>query len=145
MVYLGVACGYVTPLEGIKRYTTVVHRKGCDNVACATDYSFTDALAAASTADATVLVMGLDQSVEAETKDRDGLLLPGRQQELVLKVAAASRGPTVVILMSGGPIDVSFADNDPRISAILWVGYPGQAGGAAIADVLFGTTNPGMI
>ncbi|XP_022138609.1 beta-D-xylosidase 1 [Momordica charantia] len=49
----------------------------------------------------------------------------------------------VLVLMSGGPIDVSFAKNDPRISGILWVGYPGQAGGAAIADVLFGTTNPG--
>jgi hypothetical protein len=46
--------------------------------------------------------------------------------------------------MSGGPIDVSFAKNDPRIGAILWVGYPGQAGGAAIADVLFGTANPGV-
>jgi hypothetical protein len=45
--------------------------------------------------------------------------------------------------MCGGPVDVSFAKNDPRIGAILWVGYPGQAGGAAIADVLFGATNPG--
>ncbi|KAJ4848401.1 hypothetical protein Tsubulata_032769, partial [Turnera subulata] len=42
----------------------------------------------------------------------------------------------------GGPIDVSFAKNNPRIGAIVWAGYPGQAGGAAIADVLFGTTNP---
>lgn len=82
---------------------------------------------------------------EAETNDREGILLPGRQQELVSKVAAAaSGGPVVLILMSGGPIDVYFAKNDPRISAILWVGYPGQAGGAAIADALFGTTNPGM-
>ncbi|XP_038899169.1 probable beta-D-xylosidase 2 [Benincasa hispida] len=141
--YAGVACGYVTPVEGIRKYTMVVHRKGCDDVACTNEDSFSDVVAAASTADATILVMGLDQSVEAETKDRDGLLLPGRQQDLVSKAAAASRGPTVLILMSGGPIDISFAKNDPRISAILWVGYPGQAGGAAIADVLFGTTNPG--
>jgi hypothetical protein len=47
--------------------------------------------------------------------------------------------------MSGGPIDVAFAQNDPRISAILWAGYPGQAGGAAIADILFGTYNPGLL
>lgn len=94
-------------------------------------------------ADATILVIGLDQSIEAEFRDRAGLLLPGHQQDLVTKVAAASKGPTVLVLMSGGPVDVSFAKNDPRVGAILWVGYPGQAGGAAIADVLFGTHNPG--
>ncbi|PON61689.1 Glycoside hydrolase [Parasponia andersonii] len=87
--------------------------------------------------------MGLDQSIEAEFKDRVGLLLPGRQQDLVSKVAAASKGPTVLVLMSGGPIDVSFAKKDRRISSIVWAGYPGQAGGAAIADVLFGKSNPG--
>lgn len=98
---------------------------------------------AARHADATVLVMGLDQSLEAEFKDRTSLLLPGHQQELVSRVAQTSRGPTILVLMSGGPIDVSFAKNDPRIGAIIWAGYPGQAGGTAIADVLFGTTNPG--
>lgn len=88
--------------------------------------------------------MGLDQSIEAETVDRAGLFLPGRQQDLVSKVAAASRGPTILVLMSGGPVDVTFAKNDPRVAAVLWAGYPGQAGGAAIADILFGTTNPGL-
>lgn len=106
---------------------------------------FGDAEGAASQADATVLVMGLDQSIEAETLDRDGLLLPGLQQELVSRVAKASKGPVVLVLMCGGPVDVSFAKNDPKISAILWVGYPGQAGGAALAEVLFGATNPGNI
>ena len=75
--------------------------------------------------------------------DRASLLLPGRQQELVTKVAAASRGPTILVLMCGGPVDVSFAENNPRIGAILWAGYPGEAGGMAIADVVFGTYNPG--
>jgi hypothetical protein len=90
-------------------------------------------------------VIGLDQSIEAEFKDRAGLLLPGRQQELVSKVAAASKGPTILVLMSGGPIDLAFAKNDPCIGAILWSGYPGQAGGAAIADILFGAYNPGLL
>lgn len=89
--------------------------------------------------------MGLDQSIEAEALDRAGLLLPGRQQELVSKVSMASKGPTILVLMSGGPIDVAFAKNDPRIAAIIWAGYPGQAGGTAIADILFGTSNPGLI
>ncbi|MBA0563050.1 hypothetical protein Golob_008056 [Gossypium lobatum] len=141
--YAGVACGYTSPLQGIGNYVKTIHQLGCANVACRDDKLFSAAIDAARQADATVLVMGLDQSIEAEFRDRTGLLLPGRQQELVSKVAKASKGPTVLVLMSGGPIDVSFAKNDPRIGAILWAGYPGQAGGAAIADVLYGTTNPG--
>ena len=114
-------------------------------MACKGKKLFNRAVEAARQADATVLLMGLDQSIEAEFKDRTGLLLPGRQQELVSEVAAASKGPVVLVLMSGGPIDVSFAENDKRIGGILWAGYPGQAGGAAIADVLFGKTNPGKV
>ncbi|XP_022760646.1 beta-D-xylosidase 1-like [Durio zibethinus] len=141
--YAGVACDYTSPLQGISRYARTIHQAGCSDVACKTKNLFGAAEAAARKADATVLVMGLDQSIEAEFRDRAGLLFPGHQQELVSRVARASKGPTMLVLMSGGPIDVSFAKNDPRISAILWAGYPGQAGGAAIADVLFGTTNPG--
>ena len=63
------------------------------DVAHADDKQFGAAINAASQADATVLVMGLDQSIEAETVDRAGLLLPGRQQDLVSKVAATSKGP----------------------------------------------------
>lgn len=143
--YAGVPCGYTTPLQGIGRYARVIRQDGCIGVACNDNRNFGAAESAARQADATVLVMGLDQSIEAESRDRVGLLLPGHQQELVSRVARASKGPTVLVLMSGGPIDVSFAKNDPRISAILWAGYPGQAGGAAIADVLFGTTNPGNL
>ncbi|XP_057439231.1 probable beta-D-xylosidase 2 [Lotus japonicus] len=141
--YAGIACGYTSPLQGIGRYAKTIHQKGCDHATCADDKQFGPALDAARHADATVLVMGLDQSIEAETRDRVGLLLPGHQQDLVSKVAAASRGPTILVLMSGGPLDITFAKNDPRIAGILWAGYPGQAGGAAIADILFGTANPG--
>ncbi|EEF47284.1 probable beta-D-xylosidase 2 [Ricinus communis] len=141
--YAGVACQYTTPLQGIGSYAKTIHQQGCADVGCVTDQLFSGAIDAARQADATVLVMGLDQSIEAEFRDRTGLLLPGRQQELVSKVAMASKGPTILVLMSGGPIDVSFAKKDPKIAAILWAGYPGQAGGAAIADVLFGTINPG--
>ncbi|XP_023006404.1 beta-D-xylosidase 1-like [Cucurbita maxima] len=141
--YAGVACEYTSPLQGISKYVKTIHQKGCTDVGCGGDQLITAAEEAARGADAAVLVVGLDQSIEAEFRDRNGLLLPGHQQELVSRVARACRGPTVVVLMSGGPIDVSFAKNDAKISAILWVGYPGQAGGAAIADVLFGATNPG--
>lgn len=141
---IGIACAYTSPLQGIDRYTRTIHQQGCKDVACTSDRLFGPAIDAAREADATILVMGLDQSIEAEFRDRAGLLLPGLQQELVSKVASASKGPIVLVLMSGGPIDVSFAENDPSVSAILWAGYPGQAGGTAIADVIFGNHNPGI-
>ncbi|XP_057785615.1 beta-D-xylosidase 1 [Salvia miltiorrhiza] len=141
--YAGVPCGYTTALQGISKYARTIHENGCAPVSCPDNTRFGPAEVAARQADATVLVMGLSQSIEREFLDRRGLLLPGHQQELVSRVAKASKGPVVLVLMSGGPIDVTFAKNDPKIAAIIWAGYPGQAGGAAIADVIFGTTNPG--
>nr|XP_043628379.1 beta-D-xylosidase 1 [Erigeron canadensis] len=141
--YAGIACGYTTPLQGIARYVKTIHQAGCSDVSCRGNQLIGPAEGAARQADATVLVMGLDQSIEAEARDRANILLPGHQQELISRVAKASRGPCVLVIMSGGPVDVTFAKNDPRILAIIWAGYPGQAGGTAIADVLFGTTNPG--
>ncbi|XP_017218486.1 beta-D-xylosidase 1 [Daucus carota subsp. sativus] len=141
--YAGVACGYTTPVQGIARYVRTTHQAGCTGVACNSNQLFGAAETAARQADATVLVMGLDQSIEAEARDRSNILLPGHQQELISRVARASRGPTILVLMSGGPIDVGFAKADPKITAIIWAGYPGQEGGTAIADVLFGMTNPG--
>ncbi|CAL0300950.1 unnamed protein product [Lupinus luteus] len=141
--YAGVACGYTTPLQGIARYVKTMHQVGCRDVACGATDLFGRAEIVARQADSTILVVGLDQSIEAEFKDRVGLLLPGHQQELVSRVAKAAKGSVILVIMSGGPVDVTFAKNDPKIGAILWVGYPGQAGGTAIADVIFGTTNPG--
>ncbi|KAJ1695996.1 hypothetical protein LUZ63_012694 [Rhynchospora breviuscula] len=141
--YAGVPCRYTSPLQGIGSYATAVQQKGCMDVACQGDQPIGPAVDAARTADAVIVVVGLDQSFEAEQKDRDSLLLPGRQQELVSKVAMASKGPVVLVVMSGGPVDISFAENDPRVSAIIWAGYPGQAGGAAVADAIFGAYNPG--
>ncbi|CAA2989404.1 probable beta-D-xylosidase 2 [Olea europaea subsp. europaea] len=134
--YAGVACVYTTPLQGIGRYTRTIHQQGRANVACANEALFGGAVDTAHQVDATVLVMGLDQSIEAEFRDRAGLHLSGRQQELVNKVAMVSRGPTILVLMSGGPINVSFTKNDPKISAIVWAGYPGQAGGAPIERII---------
>lgn len=96
----------------------------------------------AASADATVLVMGADQSIEAESRDRINITLPGQQALLVTEVAKASKGPVILVIMSGGGMDISFAKSNDKITSILWVGYPGGAGGAAIADVIFGYFNP---
>ncbi|KAL0334460.1 UNVERIFIED_CONTAM: Beta-xylosidase/alpha-L-arabinofuranosidase 2 [Sesamum angustifolium] len=99
----------------------------------------------AAAADAVVLVMGSDQSIERESLDRVDITLPGQQQLLVTEVAKVSKGPVILVIMSGGGMDVQFAKDDPKVTSILWVGYPGEAGGAAIADVIFGYYNPNKV
>ncbi|GLJ50954.1 hypothetical protein SUGI_1085220 [Cryptomeria japonica] len=142
--YAGIPCRYTTPVKGLGIYTKTVHKPGCQNVACPRNpYLVRDAAQAASQADATVIVVGADLSIEAEMVDRTSLLLPGYQEQMVIETAKASRGPVILVVMSGGPMDISFAKHYDKITSILWVGYPGQAGGKALADVIFGKHNPG--
>lgn len=120
-----------------------MYQPGCTNVGCAgSSLQLDPAVKAASSANATILIVGADQSIEAESRDRVDLHLPGQQELLITKVKNATKGPVIMVIMSGGPMDISFAKDDPGITSILWVGYPGQAGGAAIADVIFGRHNP---
>ncbi|XP_052194145.1 beta-xylosidase/alpha-L-arabinofuranosidase 2-like [Diospyros lotus] len=139
--YEGIPCKYVTPLQGLTASVQTTYAPGCANPACSTA-QVDDAKKIAASADATVLVMGADQSIEAESLDRIDLTLPGQQQLLVTQVANASKGPVILVIMSGGGMDVQFAKDNDKISSILWIGYPGEAGGAALADVIFGRYNP---
>jgi beta-glucosidase len=97
------------------------------------------AVAAARGADAAVVVVGLDPDWETEGRDRDGFHLPKRQDELVAKVAAANPR-TIVVVNAGSPVAMDWVDATAAI-AQLW--YPGQENGNALADVLFGDTDPG--
>ncbi|XP_011004967.1 PREDICTED: beta-xylosidase/alpha-L-arabinofuranosidase 2-like [Populus euphratica] len=139
--YEGAPCKYTTPLQGLAASVATTYLPGCSNVACSTA-QVDDAKKLAAAADATVLVMGADLSIEAESRDRVDVLLPGQQQLLITAVANVSCGPVILVIMSGGGMDVSFARTDDKITSILWVGYPGEAGGAAIADIIFGYYNP---
>ncbi|KAE8661003.1 Beta-D-xylosidase 4 [Hibiscus syriacus] len=141
--YAGIPCRYTSPLQGLQKYvSTVKYEAGCSDVKCSSETLIQPAVQAAADADSVVLVMGLDQSVEAEGIDRVGLTLPGFQEKLVTDVANASNGKVVLVVMAAGPIDISFAKNMRNIGGIMWVGYPGQAGGDAIAQVIFGDYNP---
>ncbi|KAF8115736.1 hypothetical protein N665_0025s0191 [Sinapis alba] len=139
--YHGVPCKYTTPLQGLVETVSATYQRGCSNVAC-TDADIDSATSLAASADAVVLVMGTDLSIEREDHDRVDLFLPGKQQQLVTEVAKVAKGPVVLVIMSGGGLDVTFAKNDEKITSIMWVGFPGQAGGLAIADVIFGRHNP---
>ncbi|XP_052137318.1 probable beta-D-xylosidase 7 [Oryza glaberrima] len=141
--YFGPPCETTTPLQGIKGYLGDRARflAGCDSPACAVAAT-NEAAALASSSDHVVLFMGLSQKQEQEGLDKTSLLLPGEQQGLITAVANAARRPVILVLLTGGPVDVTFAKDNPKIGAILWAGYPGQAGGLAIAKVLFGDHNP---
>ena len=128
-------------MQGLTELVPTSYAAGCADVQCASA-ELDDAKKIAASADATVLVMGASLAIEAESLDRVNILLPGQQQLLITEVANVSKGPVVLVIMSGGGMDVSFAKNDDKITSILWVGYPGEAGGAAIADVIFGSHNP---
>jgi beta-D-xylosidase 4 len=95
-----------------------------------------------------VLVVGLDQSLESEGLDRVDLLLPAVQRDLIdqtlecIHESSNPDQPVILVIMSGGPIDLSLYKQDERIHGILFVGYPGQSGGTAIADVIYGNYSP---
>ncbi|KAI3996271.1 hypothetical protein MKX01_026739 [Papaver californicum] len=139
--YEGTPCKYTTPLDGLTAFIPTVYSAGCSDTACGTAQLY-DAKKIAAQADATVLVVGTDQSIETESRDRLDLHLPGQQPLLVSEIAKVSKGPVILVIMSGGSMDITFAKDDTKISSIMWVGFPGEAGGAAIADVIFGSYNP---
>ncbi|KAL2232016.1 probable beta-D-xylosidase 7 [Sesamum indicum] len=141
--YAGPPCKTITPLEGLMSYVkkTKFH-PGCEDVNC-TSAATSQAVKLAKSADYVILVMGLNQERESEELDREDLVLPGQQQSLITSIAKAAKKPVVLVMLCGGPVDISFAKNDPKIGGILWAGYPGEAGGKAIAEIIFGDHNPG--
>ena len=108
------------------------------------------ALEAAAKSDVVIFVGGISPRLEGEEMkvnmegfsggDRTSLDLPKEQEEL-LKALKATGKPIVLVLMSGSALSVNWEDEN--LPAILQAWYPGQEGGNAVADVLFGNYNPG--
>ncbi|MEV2214772.1 glycoside hydrolase family 3 C-terminal domain-containing protein [Streptomyces sp. NPDC050997] len=103
------------------------------------DELIAEAVAAARAADTAVVVVATTERVESEGFDRKNLRLPGRQDELVHAVAAANPR-TVVVVNSGSPVEMPWRN---EVAAVLLSWFPGQEGGAALADVLTGAHEPG--
>jgi beta-glucosidase len=92
----------------------------------------------ASMADVVVLAVGFDPGTESEGEDRT-FDLPIGQDELIREIAAANKN-TIVVLTSGGGVDMNpWLD---KVPALVEAWYPGQEGGRALAEVLFGDVNP---
>ncbi len=98
-----------------------------------------DAVAAAKGADAVILAAGLNDQFESEGFDRKTLDLPGEQLALLKAIVAVNKN-VIVVLNSGAPIRVE--DWISQVPSLIEMWYPGEEGGTALADVLFGDVNP---
>ena len=130
-----------SPLQAIGRMLDgdrVRYSRGCDVDSNDTSH-FDEAVNLAKTADSVVLFLGLDQDHESEGQDRKFIDLPGLQLALTQKILAVNNR-TSVVLINGGPIAIEWIQDN--VPAILEAFYPGEMGGDAIADILFGDYSP---
>ncbi len=154
--YYGTPSESVTILQGIREVlsnsTSIQYAKGCD-ILDPGQAGFDEAVRIAQEAEIAIMVMGLSQQVEGEEGQseglRDGLVsqgdredvqLPG-QQEALLKAVVETGTPVVLVLLNGSALAINWADE--HVSAILEAWYPGQAGGRAVSETLFGDSVPG--
>jgi beta-glucosidase len=141
----------ISVLSGIKaavdKNTNVLYEKGCEFVAVE-NYEPKKAVDAAMKAEVTVMVLGDCSTSEStrgikqtsgEGRDYATLILPGNQEKLLEAVCETGK-PVILILQSGRPYNLSFASGHCNAILVNWL--PGQEGGPATADVLFGDYNP---
>lgn len=148
----------ITVLEGIQnklgKQVKVNYAKGCEIVdthwpesevlpyppSLGEQAQIDEAVNMASISDVVIMVMGGSIKTAGENKSRTTLDLPGHQLDLIKKVQATGK-PIVVVFINAQPISFNWVKEN--IPGILEAWYPGQFGGTAIADVLFGDYNPG--
>jgi beta-glucosidase len=153
--YYGTPSHTVTILDGIRGalspQTVVSYARGC-GIRDEDRSGLAEAVELARRSELAVVVIGLSQQVEGEegqeegnppgirsTGDRTDIALPGVQEEL-LKAVCATGTPVVVVLVNGSAVAANWAAE--HVPAILEAWYPGQSGGQAVAEVLFGDVNP---
>jgi beta-glucosidase len=134
----------VDPFQGLKNRlgdgVEMRYAEGCGITGKADDAEIAKAADAAKGADVAIVFVGTSLRVEAEDRDRIALTLPGGQEQLIEAVYAANP-KTVVVLMNAGPMSTKWARD--TVPAMLEAWFPGEEGGDAIAETLFGDINPG--
>lgn len=156
--YHGTSSEYITVLEGVRRSVgdevRILYSDGChlyenktENLAREQD-RLSEARIVARESDVVILCLGLDETLEGEegdtgnsyaSGDKVDLRLP-KSQRMLVQAVAKEKKPTVLCLMAGSDIDLSFAEE--HFDAIVDLWYPGAYGGAAAADILFGKYSP---
>lgn len=156
--YNGTPSQVTTALEGVRNklpQAEVSYAQGCPLVAGLPGASGDErekkkeAIAAASAADIVIMCMGLSPQLEGEALqvevegffggDRTDLELPKVQKELIRDIKALGK-PVVLVLFNGSALAVNWENEN--LPAIVEAWYPGQEGGTALADILFGDYNP---
>lgn len=155
--YFGTPSRAETPLAGIRKAvserTKVWYAEGCKLQGTSEEGLgrhgiLSEALSVAERAQAVVLCLGLSAEIEGEqgdagnseaAGDKAHLELTGLQQQLLERVTALGK-PTVLVLISGSPLAVNWAEE--HVGAIVQAFYPGGETGTALADVLFGKVSP---
>ena len=141
--YSGYGVKTVSPFEGIRNKvspgTKVYFAEGCTLTGKSKE-GFKQAGEAAKKADVAILCLGNSGETEGEGRDRCNLDLPGVQEELIETICDTGK-PVVVVLINGSAVTMTrWID---KVNAVVEAWYPGEEGGNAIADVLFGDYNPG--
>ncbi|MDR0952153.1 MAG: glycoside hydrolase family 3 C-terminal domain-containing protein [Oscillospiraceae bacterium] len=141
MRYQGAGSSHVTPMklsQPIDFLPDAVYAPGCDDRGNTTDELMAEAIETAKNADVAVVFAGLPEQYESEGFDREDLRMPEGHNRLIEAVASANPN-TVVVLLCGSVVECPWAE---RVRGILYMGLPGQAGGEAIANLLYGRANP---
>lgn len=115
-----------------------LYAAGCDDRGDSTPDLLAQAAQTAQAADAAVVFAGLPDRYESEGFDRDDLQMPEGHIRMIETVARANPN-TVVVLLCGCVVECPWAE---KVKAVLYMGLPGQAGGEAAADLLYGRANP---
>ena len=157
--YYGTSSKLVNALDGIRAKiepdTKVLYAEGCDLISTKHSFwgnspaaGFSEAMSMVERADAVIFVGGISPALEGEegeaansdgSGDKLSLNLPGLQTELLEQVCQSGK-PVVLVLFSGSPLAINWAAE--HVPAIVHAWYPGEEGGSALADILFGDYNP---
>lgn len=139
--YQGAGSSHINPTglsQPLDFLPDAIYAPGCDDRGDTTDALLDEARAAAEQAEVAVIFAGLPDRYESEGFDRDDMKLPVGHLQMIEAVVSANPH-TVVVLLCGSAVECPWAD---EVKAVLYMGLPGQAGGEAIADLLYGRVNP---
>jgi beta-glucosidase len=157
--YSGKASKYVTLVDGIHNavdgQTRVYYAEGCDLRTTEPSYwgnqpdaGFAEAVSIAEKSDVVIICLGISPELEGEEGavansdgggDKIDIALPGMQEELLAAVAETGK-PIIAVITNGSPVELNSVDQ--KAEAVLEAWYPGEEGGNAVADILFGDYNP---
>jgi beta-D-xylosidase 4 len=145
-IYAGRAPYLIDPFKAFKTIVqnysiNIQFAYGCNIIGNDESY-FAEAMELARSSDIVFFFAGLNNTVEKEGHDRITITLPDIQLSLLQQLENVVRSPLHVVVMSGSSLDLTFIRDSPQYASLIWAGYPGQSGGAAIASVVFGQYNP---